>query len=548
MVSDSDANKVQEDNVGDVKQVKEDNVGGVEHVEEANVGGVKQVEDTEDGKDSDFESDDLSFDDSEDERALGLDDCFDFIENQVEEKGKRGRIKVAARKHKHTPKKVPIGVDNVGSCSGVDNEMIINYASDEFGSSDPDASDGEKEPKYPRFKMHDLDKNYKFKVGLEFVSLEKNLKKQPFIDVDGCHLKTTYGGTLLIAVGRNPNDQYYLIAFGGLIPVFEELFERVEHRLYLRHLYANFKKKFSGWTQTRDLMMAAAKDTYIQSLDAKMKELKELNVKAFVALSFRNQSRKDFINDHCSKDTYEKCYGYNVSPINGQDMWPEVDMEEMLPPPYKRGPGRPKKLRRREPDEDPNKFEMLAGNLAATFKATQTQPNLVVNGSVVSAPSQLNHSEPVTSTQGEPTSSSQTDDVLDYILSAPVPTTDDVPAAPAYTTPRFLKPKKKTYKPKVARKLELRRSDKTRVIRCKNLKEEGIDVLRSTSSSHMKSEQPNPELEQFQNLLLGFLVEFEMNILIDLLQPQTKILDIEKLPTDDVAMVESALNLKVRTE
>ncbi|KAI5417401.1 hypothetical protein KIW84_042125 [Lathyrus oleraceus] len=37
-------------------------------------------------------------------------------------------------------------------------------------------------------------------------------------------------------------------------------------------------------------------------------------------------------------------------------MWPEVDMEEMLPPSYKRGSGRPKKLRRREPDEDPNKL------------------------------------------------------------------------------------------------------------------------------------------------------------------------------------------------
>lgn len=36
-------------------------------------------------------------------------------------------------------------------------------------------------------------------------------------------------------------------------------------------------------------------------------------------------------------------------------MWPEVDMEDMLPLSYKRGPGRPKKLRRREPDEDPNK-------------------------------------------------------------------------------------------------------------------------------------------------------------------------------------------------
>ncbi|CAK8560592.1 unnamed protein product [Lathyrus sativus] len=36
-------------------------------------------------------------------------------------------------------------------------------------------------------------------------------------------------------------------------------------------------------------------------------------------------------------------------------MYPKVNIEEMLPPSYKRGPGRPKKLRRREPDEDPNK-------------------------------------------------------------------------------------------------------------------------------------------------------------------------------------------------
>lgn len=49
------------------------------------------------------------------------------------------------------------------------------------------------------------------------------------------------------------------------------------------------------------------------------------------------------------------CYDFNVSPINGQYMWPKVDIEEMLPPAYQKRPGRPKKLRRREPDEDPNK-------------------------------------------------------------------------------------------------------------------------------------------------------------------------------------------------
>lgn len=142
----ADVGEFEEENVGGAKQVEEDNVGGVVHVEEANVGdveqieedhvgGVEQFEDTEDNDDSDFEPDGLSFDDSEHERDPGLDDCFDFIENQVEENGKRGRIKVATRKHNHTPKKVPIGVDNVGSCGVMDNEIIINYASDELGSS-----------------------------------------------------------------------------------------------------------------------------------------------------------------------------------------------------------------------------------------------------------------------------------------------------------------------------------------------------------------------------------------------------------------------------
>ncbi|CAK8578634.1 unnamed protein product [Lathyrus sativus] len=48
-------------------------------------------------------------------------------------------------------------------------------------------------------------------------------------------------------------------------------------------------------------------------------------------------------------------YSFSLSHINGQDMWPKVDTEEILSPTYNRGPGRSKKLIRREPDEDPNK-------------------------------------------------------------------------------------------------------------------------------------------------------------------------------------------------
>ncbi|GAU28546.1 hypothetical protein TSUD_268850 [Trifolium subterraneum] len=48
------------------------------------------------------------------------------------------------------------------------------------------------------------------------------------------------------------------------------------------------------------------------------------------------------------------CYGFAISAINGVDMWPKpLDgvEENILPPLYKKGPGRPRKLRIREFDE-----------------------------------------------------------------------------------------------------------------------------------------------------------------------------------------------------
>jgi hypothetical protein len=271
--------------------------------------------------------------------------------------------------------------------------------------------------------------------------------------------------------------------------VFEEMFESIEHRLCLRHLYANFKKKFGGGTLIRDLMMGAAKATYFQAWKAKMDELKKVDVGAWewlmlhptkswskhafsyypkcdilmnnltesfnatilvardkpflsmcewirtylmnrigtarikldrwqhnimpmprkrldkevflsgqwtpslsvgdewqvihhygdqqfivdtakrtcscgfwelvgipcrhavAALSYRKQNPSDFVDHYYSRSKYIECYSFGVSPINGMEMWPEVDIEEPLPPHYKRGAGRPKKLRIREVDE-----------------------------------------------------------------------------------------------------------------------------------------------------------------------------------------------------
>ncbi|WVZ09785.1 hypothetical protein V8G54_014315 [Vigna mungo] len=141
---------------------------------------------------------------------------------------------------------------------------------------------------------------------------------RPFIGVDGCHLKTTYGGQLLVAVGRDPNDQYFPLAFAvvenecketwrwflsqllddiggtecqhwvfifdqqkGLMSVFDEMMDGVEHRLCLRHLYNNFKKRFGGGVLIRDLMMGAVKATYEKEWEKKMGELKAINIDAY---------------------------------------------------------------------------------------------------------------------------------------------------------------------------------------------------------------------------------------------------------------------------
>ena len=64
------------------------------------------------------------------------------------------------------------------------------------------------------------------------------------------------------------------------MPTFEELLEGVEHHLCVRHLYTNIKSKFGGGSMIRDLILAAARATYMQSWQEKMVELKQVSVKA----------------------------------------------------------------------------------------------------------------------------------------------------------------------------------------------------------------------------------------------------------------------------
>lgn len=74
-------------------------------------------------------------------------------------------------------------------------------------------------------------------------------------------------------------------------------------------------------------------------------------IHAIAALGFNNLEPLDYVHDCYRVDTYMRTYDNLMGPINGKDMWPSTDNVKLLPPDIKKRAGRPKKARRREPEE-----------------------------------------------------------------------------------------------------------------------------------------------------------------------------------------------------
>ncbi|CAJ2652425.1 unnamed protein product [Trifolium pratense] len=132
---------------------------------------------------SEDEAKGIHFDDSEDERALGLDDGFGSSDDDVDPEFLPTRMMVDGQTYNlKTRLNHTVGGSSSSTpaiCNVPDSSlndqfvMETEYVSEELGSSDPDDSDNEKGPKYDLFRMEDLNKDYKFKKDLQFKSLEE---------------------------------------------------------------------------------------------------------------------------------------------------------------------------------------------------------------------------------------------------------------------------------------------------------------------------------------------------------------------------------------
>ncbi|XP_014492311.1 uncharacterized protein LOC106754763 [Vigna radiata var. radiata] len=264
------------------------------------------------------------------------------------------------------------------------------------------------------------------------------LSCRPIIGLDGAFLKGKHHGELLTVVARDTNDQMLPLAYAivevenkdtwtwflelliadlggpdvcsgltimsdqqkGLRYVVEDVIPGVAQRFCVRHLYANFRKKFPGKNLKR-LMWRAATSTHPKQWETEMRHMKEVNEDAFkhlmsippswsahklfeirhvsqsgdnfvvdidqytcscrkwsisgipcvhalTTMKFLNLTTEDYLPVWFKKSTYEEMYTSIIYPINGKHLWEVTQCPDVFPPPKRQMPGRPKKKRRLE--------------------------------------------------------------------------------------------------------------------------------------------------------------------------------------------------------
>ncbi|XP_021721011.1 uncharacterized protein LOC110688550 [Chenopodium quinoa] len=145
---------------------------------------------------------------------------------------------------------------------------------------------------------------------------------RPLIGVDGCHLKGPYPGQILVAVGKDGNNQIYPIAWAtteientetwvwfpeslmkalkdenrglgytfisdrkkGLVEALQQVVPYADTRYCVRHIWANFKLQFSGST-FKELFWLAARATTLFDFEVAMESIRFLSEEAYEYLA-----------------------------------------------------------------------------------------------------------------------------------------------------------------------------------------------------------------------------------------------------------------------
>ncbi|XP_047953891.1 uncharacterized protein LOC125200221 [Salvia hispanica] len=114
------------------------------------------------------------------------------------------------------------------------------------------------------------------------------------IGLDGCHLKRQGKGILLTAIGLDPNDQIFPVAYGVVAientdtwrpyQCVRSCCHNAEHRFCVWHMHNNFKKVFPSPT-LKDKIWEAVRSANAYAFEKVMEEVKQLNTAAHTWLT-----------------------------------------------------------------------------------------------------------------------------------------------------------------------------------------------------------------------------------------------------------------------
>ncbi|KAL8510024.1 hypothetical protein ACS0TY_017017 [Phlomoides rotata] len=182
---------------------------------------------------------------------------------------------------------------------------------------------------------------------------------RPIVGVDGCFLKSKYGGNLLTTVGVDGNNNLFPVAYDvvdkengeiwewfftilkkgleinaedftfisdkqkGLIQAFHSVFPGAEHRFYVRHLHNNLKSAGFNGLAYNQILWKAAMSTTKGEFKSRMEEMKGLNLAAWEWFSNKppEQWSKAYFSDNskCDMLLNNVCESFNSNILLARD-------------------------------------------------------------------------------------------------------------------------------------------------------------------------------------------------------------------------------------
>ncbi|KAL0350106.1 UNVERIFIED_CONTAM: hypothetical protein Sradi_4159800 [Sesamum radiatum] len=92
---------------------------------------------------------------------------------------------------------------------------------------------------------------------------------------------------------------------------------------------------------------------------------------ALCAILCDNGNPEEYVHDCYTVDTFLKVYEHSIKLMNGLELWEKTGYIPPLPPKFRKGVGRPKKLRRREVDEPAQKQKKKSRGMKERLKRQQ---------------------------------------------------------------------------------------------------------------------------------------------------------------------------------